>query len=171
MARGAGGKIVNRQELAEFLGVSLPTINAWVKQKMPYLQKGARGRDWQFDTAAIVQWRSDLASEQNEERLNLDQIEEETARVKLEQEKLKYARAAQLVVPLEQMERRLAVVFAEVRTAMRNIPNRIVSELIGETDETRFMERLSHEIDGALFSLSDFDTNSLDESLDGPSEP
>ncbi|MDF7673531.1 terminase small subunit [Acetobacteraceae bacterium ESL0709] len=174
MARGTGGKIVNRQELADFLGISLPTVTAWVGQKMPYLQKGGQGREWQFDTAAVVQWKEDMAaSAAGGELKTLEAIEKETARVKLEQEKLKYAKAAEMVVPVDQMERRLAIVFAEIRTNMRNIPGRVASIILGETNERTLKHVLLEEIDRALTGLSEFDTNTLDESLDSdaPEEP
>lgn len=167
MAGAAGGKIVNRQGLAEFFGVSLPTVDAWVRSKVPYLQKGGKGREWQFDTAAVVDWRIQQAEEASNKKLaSLEAIEKETARVKLEQEKLKLAKAKSLVVPMDQMERRLAIVFAEIRTNMRNVPGRVSSLLLGETNERRMVSVLMDEIDRSLAGLADFDTNILDESVD-----
>ena len=167
MAGAAGGKIVNRQGLAEFFGVSLPTVDAWVRSKVPYLQKGGKGREWQFDTAAVVEWRIRQAEEASNKKLaSLEAIEKETARVKLEHEQLKLAKAKALVVPMDQMERRLAIVFAEIRTNMRNVPGRVSSIILGETNERRMVAVLMDEIDRSLAGLSDFDTNTLDESVD-----
>jgi len=49
-------KIVNRSELAEIFGKSLPTVSAWVARGCPVLERGAKGREWQFDTAAVADW-------------------------------------------------------------------------------------------------------------------
>lgn len=167
MARKAEGRLVNRAELAEILGISLPTVDAWVKDKMPFVRRGGRGVEWQFDTASVIQWREDRAKDTAGGQLNdIDAIEMETARVKLERERLKYAAEASLVVPLDQLERRLSVVFAEIRAAMRNLPGRTASQLLGETDERVFKRTLSQEVDRALTALSEFDTTALDESLD-----
>lgn len=173
MAGSSGGKVVNRQGLADFFGVSLPTVDAWVRNKAPFIQRGGKGREWQFDTAAVVDWRIRQAEAASTQKLlSLEAIEKETARVKLEQEKLKYAKAAGLVVPMAQMERRLAIVFAEIRTSMRNLPGRVASIILGETNERRLRSVLLEEIDRNLAGLADFDTNTLDESVDdGPSEP
>lgn len=167
MAKKAQGRLVNRAELAEILGISLPTVNAWVKDKMPVVRVGTRGVEWQFDTAAVIQWRADLAAESAGGALeDIETIEKETARVKLERERLKYAHEAALVVPLDQLERRLAVVFAEVRTSLRNIPKRTASILVGETNERVFTATLLEEIDRTLTALSEFNTSTLDDSLD-----
>ena len=52
------GKNVNRAELAEILGVSLPTVDAYVKRGLPYVRQADRdkGIQWQFDTAAVIGW-------------------------------------------------------------------------------------------------------------------
>jgi hypothetical protein len=54
----AKGVVVNRALLAELVGVSLPTIDAWVREGMPYLQRADKKKhqDWQFDTAAVIDW-------------------------------------------------------------------------------------------------------------------
>ena len=45
------GKQVTRQALADVFGVSLPTIDAWVRKGCPFVEKGGRGQEWQFNTA------------------------------------------------------------------------------------------------------------------------
>lgn len=55
------GRSVNRAELAGVCGVSLPTVDAWVEKGCPFVQRGSKGREWQFDTAAVINWRVDRA--------------------------------------------------------------------------------------------------------------
>lgn len=50
-------RIVNRTELAQCFQVSLPTIDSWVRSGCPYLHKGSKGREWQFDMRAVFDWR------------------------------------------------------------------------------------------------------------------
>lgn len=59
------------------------------------------------------------------------------------------------VVNLEQVERSLSNLFAEIRTSIRNIPDRVVSSLIGMTNEREFKNILTQEIDLALNALSE----------------
>lgn len=53
------GRSVNRVELASLCGVSLPTVDAWVRRGCPARQRGSKGREWEFDTAAVIDWRID----------------------------------------------------------------------------------------------------------------
>ena len=52
------GKQVTRQALADVFGVSLPTIDAWVRKGCPFVEKGGRGQEWQFNTAQVSKWLS-----------------------------------------------------------------------------------------------------------------
>lgn len=58
----------NRAELSEYFGVSLVTIDAWVRRGCPYVDRGSRGRPWTFDLAAVVRWREDQARQEGAQR-------------------------------------------------------------------------------------------------------
>jgi phage terminase Nu1 subunit (DNA packaging protein) len=75
----------------------------------------------------------------------------------MQQAELDLAKAKGLVAPLDQIERNLARVFAEVRANMRNLPGVVVSQLIGETDERKFKQVMLREIDQVLEVLADAD--------------
>ena len=51
------GRTVNRADLASTFGVGLPTVDAWVRRGAPFVERGRKGREWQFDTAAVIDWR------------------------------------------------------------------------------------------------------------------
>jgi phage terminase Nu1 subunit (DNA packaging protein) len=77
---------VNKRELARILGVSLPTIGAWLDRypEFPVLQSGTNGREYQFDAVAVRDFMAIKDAE--EERL----------------EKEREAAIAQLGLPLEE---------------------------------------------------------------------
>lgn len=56
-----GGRAVNRAELASLCGVSLPTVDTWVKRGCPFSERGSKGTEWKFDTAAVIGWRIETA--------------------------------------------------------------------------------------------------------------
>lgn len=56
------------------------------------------------------------------------------------------------VAPLEQVERTVNKAFSEVRANLRNLPSRVVSQSISETDELRFKAVLREEIGISLNS-------------------
>ena len=51
------GRSVNRAELATICGVTVVTIDAWRQKGCPYVERGGRGKEWIFDTAAVIDWR------------------------------------------------------------------------------------------------------------------
>lgn len=55
-ADGAGPVRVNKRELAVVLGVSVPTVDAYLLRftDFPVVRRGAPGVEWQFDAAACV---------------------------------------------------------------------------------------------------------------------
>lgn len=159
MAKGRGNK-VNRAELASVFGVSLPTIDAWVRAGCPFDERGAgKGKAWVFDTADVAAWRELRARDeaggadlQDEQALRRRKLAAETALSELE-----LAKAQNLVAPIEQMEKNLAPVFAAITANMRNIPSRVATLLIGETDERKFKATLLAEIDLVLENLASLD--------------
>ncbi|MFY0309643.1 terminase small subunit [Leisingera sp. D0M16] len=154
------GREVNRADLAEINGVSLPTVDEWVRRGCPVVQRGGRGRAWKFNTAEVRSWRDDDIRAQadhgpsaTKEQLILRKLAAET-----EQAELDLAKAREQVVPVEQLERALQKAFGEVRAGLRNVvPSRAARRLIGETDETAFKEVLLEEVDQALTALANND--------------
>ena len=63
---------------------------------------------------------------------------------------LELAKATGLVAPIGEMERVWRHSYALVRTNMLNIPRRVVTSLVGETDERRITEVLKSEITQVL---------------------
>jgi phage terminase Nu1 subunit (DNA packaging protein) len=68
---------------------------------------------------------------------------------------LELAKQRSEVAPLNQIERALERTFAVVRTNMRAIPSRVVTQIIGETSEQKLKSALTREIDLALTALAD----------------
>jgi phage terminase Nu1 subunit (DNA packaging protein) len=156
---------VTRAGLAEIFGKSMPTIDSWVRAGCPFVKRGGRGVEWTFDTAAVAAWLHERAvadatgtTVADEAELKRRKLSAETAVAELD-----LAKAKGLVAPLDQIERNLARVFAEVRANLRNIPGAVVSVLIGETDERQFKQVLLQEIDQALEALADADLTAEDD--------
>lgn len=168
------GREVNRTELAEINGVSLPTVESWVRRGCPVVQRGGRGRAWQFNTADVRNWREDdiRAETSHTTHANKDELLLRKLAAETEQAELDLAKAKDEVVPVEQLERALVKAFGEVRAGMRNVlPGRAARRLIGETDETTFKAVLLEEIDQRLEVLADSDLiNEADLELDPEGE-
>ena len=50
------GRMLNRKEVAEVFGYSLPTVDTWIKDGLPSRVQGSKGVEWQFDSAEVHAW-------------------------------------------------------------------------------------------------------------------
>ena len=142
---------LNRAGLAEHMGVSLPTIDRWVKEGMPVVQRGARGVEWSFDLADVIRWWGDRKAEAAAGKIDdVAEIEKRTAKAKMEQAELALAQAKALVAPIRDFERAQAAGVAAIRANVMNVPQRVVVQLLGETDESTFKQKLRAELTLAL---------------------
>jgi phage terminase Nu1 subunit (DNA packaging protein) len=169
MSKGRGQK-VNRKQLADIFGVSLPTVDAWVKSGCPYDQKGDRGREWIFDTADVMRWREQLARDDAGDTDTQDDVKiarrEKMVRLKIAE--LDLAERQNEVGSIEVMERAWTRVFAELQSNLRGpLIARMVSQLIGETDERTFKRIARAEVDSALEVLAKMDLTADDLADDG----
>jgi phage terminase Nu1 subunit (DNA packaging protein) len=166
------GKKVNRTDLADIMGCALNTIDAYIKAGMPVIARGSRGKEWVFNSADCINWKAEksVADATNDAPANDEQLRSRALLANTLKVELELAKARELVAPLDQVERMVARAFAEVRAGMRNIPSRVVSLLIGETDERRFKKVLAEEIDQALEALANADLAGSDEGADEDNE-
>lgn len=157
--RKGAGKQVNRTELAEFFGVAMPTVDHWVRTGCPVEQRGSKGIAWVFNTADVAQWREQKARSETAGTVLADEaeIKRRRAEVGLERDQLELARVKGEVAPVDQFQRALSGVLAEVRAGLRIIPDRVPRLIVGETDEARIKSILRSEIDTALEALANAD--------------
>jgi phage terminase Nu1 subunit (DNA packaging protein) len=167
MARKYRGQTMGKREIAEIFGVAETTVNHWMRRGCPVMQRGGKGVAWQINTADVAEWLKRRAVEDiagdtlaDESELKRRKLAAETAKSELELAKVKGE-----VVPLKQLERALSNVFAEVKTNTRNVPSRVATSLIGETNEIRIKQVILDEIDLSLAALEEFDV-SEDEAVD-----
>lgn len=167
MARGQGQK-VNRSQLADVFGISLPTVDAWVRAGCPFDQRGGAGKEWAFDTADVARWREKRAAEEaaggdldDEAALKKRKL---LAEVRVSE--LEALRAMGEVAPVADMQRAITRVMAELQGKMRGaFVSRLVTQLLGETDERAFKRIALAEVDSALEILSGIDVTGGDEDL------
>lgn len=158
--------------MAVALGVVDKTVLARVREGMPFIQRGSRGKSWKFDLAECVAWDRERAVRRATGVVKGDETDAElnrrllTARVK--REEIEAAKAAAEVAPVEEVEAAVVSAFTEVRQAMLAIPDRAALRILAAEDETDIKEVLREEIDLALHSLADSDL--LEEFNDDPND-
>lgn len=172
MAKGRGNK-VNRTELAATFGVSLPTVDQWVRDGCPFDQRGAgKGKPWVFDTADVAAWREARARDDgtDDEGADLKRHADRLKARKLMAEaglaELELAQKMGLVAPVAEFERAQAKVFAVIQQNVMNVVSRAALSLVGETDEVRFKEVLRRELADALEKAAGADIEDDDADAD-----
>lgn len=148
----AKGQQATRAGIADIFGVSLPTVDGWVRGGCPILKRGGRGVQWAFDTAAVATWLRDRAvtdatgdTSADETELRRRKLAAETAMAELE-----LAKARGEVAPIREFERAQAAAFAQIRANVMNVAQRAVLQLLGCTDEVEFKGKLRGELTLAL---------------------
>lgn len=159
MAAKNVGQDVNKTELCAIIGVSPPTVDAWVRNGCPIKQRGSRGVAATFNTADVTKWLQDRAREEasgtviaDEAELKRRKLAAETAKAELE-----LARAKGDVAPVAEFERAQAMMMAAIRANVMQVPSRAVLQLLGETDEAEFKAKLRAELVLALETAAESD--------------
>ncbi len=162
--------LVNRTTLSHILGKNVSTVDSWVRQGMPYVEKGSKGVNWIFDTTKVIKWR---------ERQAIESIKGDTEDIDYEEGKRRKiaAEAGLLEIDLQKkrgeiiergdVEQGLSLAYITIKQRLRTIPDRAISQIISETDERLCSELLLNEIDDALLELSQLDFH---EEITEPSE-
>lgn len=150
---------LNRSDIARHMGVSLPTIDRWVKEGMPVVERGGRGVQWLFDLPDVIRWWGDRRAKDAAGDVpdDLAEIEKRTAKAKMLQAELALARDRGEVAPIRDFERAQAKVFAEIRANVMNVAQRVVVQLLGESNEAVFKQKLKAELALALQAAADAD--------------
>lgn len=152
------GQPLNRTEVAGYFGVSLTTVDNWVRNGCPQQQRGKQGVAALFNSCAVHTWLVNTAVEQatgkGKGAAEPDGFKERLLAAQAEMAELELAKAKAEVIALPQVEKALSNAFASVQAAMRALPSRVARMVIGETDEARFKGVLLEEIDQALSALA-----------------
>ncbi|MDM0113514.1 hypothetical protein QTI66_15245 [Variovorax sp. J22R133] len=148
---------VTTGELASILGVSERRVRQLAE--LGTLERLERGR-YRLGASirALIDEAGGSGSALNRARTSKLQAEAEMAQLEL-------AKARGEVAPIDTFARAQAHVATIIRTGMLNIPQRVVSQLLGESDEARFKDVLRQEITVALTSARDEITSTTVENL------
>lgn len=153
MTNAVKGQNVSRAGLAEVFGVALTTVDSWVKKGCPVVVRGhGKGQEWKFNTAQISSWLQDEAVYRATCGIpdDLEELKLREQKAKTELTELELAKKKGEVALIAEFERAQAMVFAAIRANIMNVPQRAVLQLLGETDERAFKEKLKAELVLAL---------------------
>lgn len=115
----------NKADCAQFFGVTLPTIDKWIRDGMPIVQRGSQGISWVIDLHAAAKWRY-------EARLPSGELDPETlppAERKLWYDGETRRRELQVrdrhFIPDSEVEQSVATAFAAVAQSVLALPDQL----------------------------------------------
>lgn len=158
------GRVVSKNDLANLFGVSVPTVDGWLRNGCPVLDRGGSGRVGKYNTADVANWIRERAREEATGGVQADENQLRIRRMTAETEKaeLDLAVAKSEVAPVREFEKATASLMAVIRQNIMNVPGRAVMQLLGETDETVFKTKLRAELALALETAAEADLEVYD---------
>jgi phage terminase Nu1 subunit (DNA packaging protein) len=154
------GQRVNRSDLASVFGVSLPTINAWVKRGCPVVQRGRKGKPWEFDTADVANWREQQAAEAavgDTSKLDIDEAKRRKEAADAALKELELARLRNEVVSVSLIADVIGDQFSTCRARLLALPAKAAPLVIGHEDLSQVRDILEQQVRDALAELSGYD--------------
>jgi len=148
----------NKQEIADWFKVSLPTLNDWVRKGCPVLEMGKKGVGWVFDIRAVTRWHEQTIKKPDLTDLTISPISDVTYRRAIAEAELKEIELAEKrheVTDINRVIRDMGNVFVQLRTKLLSIPIKASPLLAACRTEAQFQAILTKQIDEALHALSD----------------
>lgn len=154
------GRIVNKSELAEIIGVSIPTVESMIRQGMPVKERGVGGAGGGFkiDVSDVMKWQVLQATRDVSDRLDAVNIDEARLR-KVAAEaalaELDLALKRGDAVSLAGVAKRWEGMVTAFKYRCLAIPAKLAPILASETDLVLVRGMLEREIHEALEELAD----------------
>ncbi|WP_311276157.1 terminase small subunit [Methylobacterium sp. WCS2018Hpa-22] len=160
------GKIVNRAELAEIFGYSLPTVDTWIKEGLPTRKQGAKGVAWEIDTAEAHTWLikkaratrrtrgnvfgDEKGEDSGEGRMSLDEAKQRHEIAKAKSAELSLARELGAVAPIDTIARVVSDEIANARARLLAVPTKFRPHAQLHASDPERAKKLVAEVDSLI---------------------
>lgn len=128
----AGGRVVSRAELSEFLAVDLTTVDGWIRRGCPMIERGGRGRAHSFNLAHVVGWLRDTARSSSAEgaaAISLDEARQRKTAAEAELAELELGHARGELVQIDTVAELLEATLSTVRLRLLGVPAKVAARL------------------------------------------
>ena len=159
------GKMVNKTDLSEIVGISQRSLTTWQKNGMPIAVDGTRGSENLYDTKEVIDW---MIQREIERRIS-DHGGSETDFYDLEMERARLtyhqANIASLdqkikegkLIPADVVEGAWVDFVAAFRAKVLSVPTKAAHQFIGLNDLAQIQDVLKEHLYEALAELADYD--------------
>lgn len=150
-------RAANKAEVAEFFGVSLAAVDAWIRRGCPAVQTGSKGIPWLFDLLEVATWRirgpspADPAAGIDPEQMS---PKERLDYYKGTRERMAMERDAGTLIPADQVTKAWTDQINVAKGRFLALPQRIAPLLIGIGDLREIERRIADGIVSVLEELA-----------------
>lgn len=153
------GRIVNKRDLSDILGVSERTLTEWQRDGLPIVYAGERGESNQYDTEQVIAWwiaREVQKGQTESQRDRLARLQADRVAIDID-EKLKR------LIPAEMIEPAWAAMVQAARSFLRAEPSRLAHLLEVTEGEEAKRDLLAETFDELLRKLSGYEPPDADD--------
>jgi phage terminase Nu1 subunit (DNA packaging protein) len=163
---------MNRDELASAFGKSGPTIDAFVREGMPFLSRpnrgptgGGRGQ-WEFDSSRCIEWYAGRNKQGKAKSAAREDMELRSMNADAVLKEVKAAEALKSVVRVEDVLDQFSEQYGIVKSRITALPGRLAVAAAAESDPVKVLALIKAEVDEALSEISGGDTGPVAEKRD-----
>jgi terminase small subunit / prophage DNA-packing protein len=144
------GKVVNKHDLSEILGISERTLTVWQRQGLPMSPRGVRGEPNVYDVPKVIRWwlRREVHKVQDE------QPRDRLARVQADKVELELAEKRGELIPKAAIRPAWLGFVVATRQALRALPAGLAPVLAQLEGADPIRDLLEEAIDEALTKLA-----------------
>lgn len=143
--------IVNKNQLADIMGVSERTLTEWQDADMPIEVVGGRGLENQYDTAKVVGWRLQRALG----GATVESAREERDRMEAKLLELRIAKEADLLVSIDDVKPAWEAAILAARSDLLSLPARLKASIDARYQIDVDLQMLDDEVYQALAKLAE----------------
>jgi phage terminase Nu1 subunit (DNA packaging protein) len=140
--------LLNKTQLADFLGFSERSLTDWQDEGMPILRSGARGEANEYDSGAVILWMLERARRQ----VRAESPRDELYRSQKKLVDLQLAKQEGDLVSAAEVEQEYSRLVIRARQRLLQLPGMMHGRLAPEA-----LAQLEEAIHGALTELANYD--------------
>jgi phage terminase Nu1 subunit (DNA packaging protein) len=157
--------------MAGLFGVTRQTVDRWLKQGCPFVEKADRdrGREWQLSLPAVVEWREKRAVEQaigDTSKLGIDEARRRKTAAEAALAELELARQRGEVVSLAVVANVIGDQLSACKARLLSIPTKISPLVATATDVQECRDLLDGAVREALDEITGLDGTGRDRPAD-----
>jgi phage terminase Nu1 subunit (DNA packaging protein) len=148
------GQIANRDEMAGILGISVTTLDRYVRAGCPVVERAENRREYRFNSADVIAWREEREAQAKAASPAADDVRRRYTLAAAQLKELELAERRGLMVSVEDILPTLVDQLANVRSRLMAMPGRLAIELAALSDPVAIERVMTNELAAALSELT-----------------